>query len=67
MIIKLKTSPKSQAKKDIAEWLKVENILIADKNHDVWTVTVSRLDTTEQRKLNYELGLHSINKTKKNG
>lgn len=50
------------AMKDISEYLRSQNLQIADENGDVWVVTPSRLFNKETRKLNNELGLHKVNK-----
>ena len=50
--------------KDISEYMKENNIQIMDGNHDVWVVSASRVYCAEQRKLNKELGISGINKTK---
>jgi ribosome biogenesis SPOUT family RNA methylase Rps3 len=51
------------ALKDIAEWMKTQNIQIRDEHGDVWVVTASKIDTPKQRKLNRELGISKVNYT----
>lgn len=48
---------------DISDHLKEEAAFSYGEN-DVWVVTPNALDTKETRKLNKELGLHKVNKTK---
>jgi len=50
------------AMKDISEYLRSQNLHLADENGDVWVVTPSRMFNKETRKLNNELGLHKVNK-----
>jgi hypothetical protein len=56
-------SAKDYALGDISEWLRdrVHHEGTA-KDYASWTVTSNALDTTEQRRLNRELGLHKVNK-----
>ena len=51
------------ALKDIAEWMRTQNIQIQDEHGDVWVVSAYRMDTPEQRKLNMELGVSKVNYT----
>lgn len=49
------------ALKDIAEWMKEQNIQIQDEHGDVWVVSANRIGTPEQSKLNKELGVSRVN------
>jgi len=64
MTTKIKNSPKTSAFHDMSECIEPERK--NESGHDVWTVTSYRLDTLEQRRLNRELGIHAVNKTRKN-
>lgn len=52
------------ALKDIADYMREQNIQIQDESGDVWVVTASRMDCKEQRKLNIQLGVSKVNYTK---
>jgi hypothetical protein len=57
------------AMRDISEDIKNSNQLIYSGNgsqRDIWVVTPAILDSKETRKLNAQLGLRSINRTKEN-
>ena len=61
---KMARNVKSIALKDIADYMRDQNIQIQDEAGDVWVVTASRMDCPEQRKLNRELGVSKVNYTK---
>jgi len=61
---KMARNVKSIALKDIADYMRDQNIQIRDEAGDVWVVTASRMDCPEQRKLNRELGVSKVNYTK---
>ena len=52
------------ALKDIADYMREQNVQIQDEAGDVWVVTASRMDCPEQRKLNIKLGVSKVNYTK---
>ena len=56
---------RSIALKDIAEWMREQNIHIQDNHGDVWVVSAYRMNTSEQRKLNKELGVSNVNYSKR--
>ena len=53
------------AMKDISDDIKKSKKIVTDDNHDVWVVTPAILNSKEQRKLNKELGISSLNKQNK--
>lgn len=61
----MRYSPRREALKDISKWIKDYNILTHVLD-EVWFVTPIWLDNKEQRRLNRELKLNSINMNKYN-
>jgi hypothetical protein len=49
------------ALQDISDWINEQNIEVMDGYSDVWVVTPFRMYNREQRRLNAELGISSIN------
>ena len=53
------------ALKDIADYMRENNINVMDEHGDTYTVTTGYLDKNKEiTVLNRRLGLHTINKTK---
>tara|TARA_R100001244_G_scaffold124099_1_gene93896 strand:- start:178 stop:399 length:222 start_codon:yes stop_codon:yes gene_type:complete len=49
--------------KDITKWIEEQDLLVMD-GKDVWIVTPSSINNKQQRKLNRELGLHTLHKSR---
>ena len=57
--------PYRLAMRDITKYLQEENLRTNPGRGDVWVLTPARVFNKEQRRLNKELGLHTVNKGKR--
>ena len=62
--MKQKADPRRQALKDMAEYMREQNIPTHRNNGDAWNVVPSMLDKKAVRRQNQKLGLWSINRFK---
>ncbi len=49
------------ALRDIAEYMREQNIQIIDESGDVWVVTANQVDCEESKKLNVEIDVNKLN------